>query len=713
MNTLLQQKKVQFLIILFLTVLAYSNIFQNQFVLDDSTFVTDWEQIRSFKNVPDLLMGNVPPVHKGVYRPIRSLLYLFYYHLFGVNPVWWHLHSLLVHLFSTVLVFLIVEQICKTYDVRFKKEENQEKNNTSYIIHNKSRLVAFITSLLFGLHPIHTEAITYIAASMEMTGVVFFFASFFFYLKATSNKQEAIRRKKLPLSLLSYLFATLAFFTYEMTLTLPLLILLYEFTLGRFARGPATSSFPPVLVRKDAKASELRAVGSPSKRVTPRFSIFIIPYFLLATIYAFIRVFLVHATSRGDYLAYSFYHTMLTMIKVFIQYMQLLMFPYNISYLHELVPGFDSWMTHYNNLYSILSQSLLDPPIVLGLLVIAGLLGVAIVCLKRLPLISFCILWFFISLFPVSYIFPQGIALAEKYLYIPSFGFVLLTGYVISKMYDLRFIPTQSGFTNNTYYILHHRFLPKAIFGLVLIISSLYLYLTFTRNMDWKDSETFWLATLKEHPKSSLASYTLGTIYSSKHDNTKALEFYQKTIQIEPRFWEAHFNLGNMYFGINRFDEAKNEYEKVLTLNPGFLPAAKNLSDIQKWKLYTGLGIVFRYPEEFTLTSKAKGVFLEEKEGKFSVDMIVYKKDPLVSFETVINSNKNQYGVLQNKGLAQIPNFEFSYVYIWEFSSKSGKEQAMQFFLLKANTVIEIFVRPSDSSFMQQFNSIIETLTIS
>ena len=171
-------------VIIFLAILAYSNIFGNKLVVDDHIFVGTYHP-----SIPEAFTGVVPLGHEGVYRPIRGLFYT----LYGSNPVIYHLNSLLVHVLSTVLVYLIISHITRL------------------------RRMGLITGILFALHPVHTETITYIASGMDSIGIVFFLASFYLYLK---NRFW-----------ISILFALFAFFTTEMTLTLPILIIFHEYYL--------------------------------------------------------------------------------------------------------------------------------------------------------------------------------------------------------------------------------------------------------------------------------------------------------------------------------------------------------------------------------------------------------------------------------------------------------------------------------------------------
>src|SRR3972149_1995932 len=106
------QKKVQIAIIIVLTALAYSNIFQNGFVSDDRGFILTWANSKKLADIPQVIAGDGPPFRQeATWRPVRDTLYVIYAQVFGKSPFGWHLHSILVHLGVTVLVYLIVTLI--------------------------------------------------------------------------------------------------------------------------------------------------------------------------------------------------------------------------------------------------------------------------------------------------------------------------------------------------------------------------------------------------------------------------------------------------------------------------------------------------------------------------------------------------------------------------------------------------------------------------
>ena len=447
-----RRKRNQLLFIGVLTVLAYINIFPNQFLLDDETFIVNWPQIRSIENLPDLLRGGVPVGHEGVYRPVRSVLYAIYYPILGTNPFGYHLHGVVVNVLSTLLVYLILEMILK------------------------KRNLAFVGSILFGLHPVHTESITYISASMEMTGAVFFLASFYLYLL----------RKTLPY-FLSIFLALLAFFTYEMTLTLPLLIILYDLCFH-----PRGGKLKLAKFWQGAKVY--------------------VPYFVAAMVYLIARVGSIGLSGRGDYLGGSFYLTMLASFKAFWGYLIVSVAPLNLAHNHILPSGIEAILYRGHNLDQFLTQSIFDRDILLAVLSLSVLIIAAYKSFKSTPLVSFGIGWFFISLLPASNIIPQWTLMHEKFLYLPLFGLVMVPAGLAGQ-----WLETQN-------YNLNLKTLRIVSMACLFIVLASFFYLTYQRNMDWKDAVTLWSKDVQTAPKENAYAYfQLGEALLGEGDEEKSI----------------------------------------------------------------------------------------------------------------------------------------------------------------------------------------------
>src|SRR3989338_889730 len=186
------------LLIVILSFASYFNTFGNEFVWDDHVFILDNPDIRSFSNLPLFFAKDVD----GLYRPLRSIYYTLIYSLAGKNEFLYHFSSLFLHTAISILVFFIIFEIIG------------------------KRNIALLAALIFAAHPIHTERVANITGSFDMLGIFFMLLSFYLYIKFSKSNIK----KYFLFSLLSFLIAV---FSSEEAVTLPLIIVLYEFCFNR------------------------------------------------------------------------------------------------------------------------------------------------------------------------------------------------------------------------------------------------------------------------------------------------------------------------------------------------------------------------------------------------------------------------------------------------------------------------------------------------
>lgn len=180
-----------FMIIL-LIMLAYANSLTDAFVSDDITGIVD-----NVKN-GTLASGILFPLH-----PLRVLLYVVTAGLFGLNPLWFRLSNILFHIGNTCLFYLLINRV-------------------------KGKSAAFISALLFAVHPMVVESVTWISAGMQPQAVFFFFLSLVFYSDVTEKPS------RLVLSCAAYL---LAIASNEKAVVLFPAFLLWEFAFGNVRRN--------------------------------------------------------------------------------------------------------------------------------------------------------------------------------------------------------------------------------------------------------------------------------------------------------------------------------------------------------------------------------------------------------------------------------------------------------------------------------------------
>lgn len=639
--------RLGFVIPIILGLFVYSNIFRNEFVIDDQVFITNWGFAHDFSNIHKFFLDeNTPEQHKGVYRPVRAVLYAVSYKLWGTNPIGYHIQSLVIHVTSIFLVYLIAQEI------------------------TQKRSIGFLTSLLFTVHPVHTEAITYITANFDIAGVLFAFASFYFYIKA--RKQSTTH---FALLVTSYAFALFAFLTYELTLMLPFIIILYEF----------------LFKKKNTKYQILDTR-------------YFIPYFIILSGYLFVRFFLLHIIKRGDfeYLGGSLFLTFLTMTKAFTKYLFLLFWPYDLSVNQKVADGIYAWINPLSKQEGILSQNIFDPYSIFSIAIIFGLFFLALRYFKKFPLVTFSSGWFFLALLPVSFIIPQGSIMQERYLYFASFGFFLLAAFLIN-------------------YLLHLVQKPNKILvgiGLCIVVVALGGK-TYLRNKDWKDELTVWATLAKQIPDDVIANLNTAFVYLRKNDEDGATIYFKKALLIEDRLPEAYFELGKILEKQGDIDTATGYYKKAAEYFPADnLQSAKAAEAFKaaivkqlvvkgEWKnVSSPTGLSFSYPKDWKLKDFGRRVLLTYQNGQFAVEFLLSREEGVT--DDVYMAGARRYGSLVEEGRAGFPDVEQAYIRIWD----DAGVKKYQFFLFKDKTALEIVVWPADSNLIEVFDYVGSSLKI-
>lgn len=534
---LISSKFIHIILLIIITFFAYSNILGNGFAWDDRDFIIDWPSIKSVYYLPELLSGEIPDNHKGVYRPVRSVIYLIDYHLWGENPLGYHLQAILVHIFITVLVYLIIDQI------------------------TKKKFLALLSAILFATHPIHTEAVTYASASMDTIGIAFFFISFYFFLRSEEDKVKKISHK-----ILSLIYAFLAFFTYEITITLPFLFILYDYI---------------------NKKLEIRDFYK-------RFGLIYKNYFSILVFYLTIRelVFLIgdRSVHLGETLLIASHQARIGTMEILLLYLKLLIAPINLSISHPL-PDFLLFKLIYplslQEKYIYLVNLIAGVDFLIPIIITLTLTVFLIRIFKDVPIIAFGAAWLFISLLPAANILPQGATIAERFLYIPSFGFSLILGLIFYRFFS---ILTQKRII----------YAPLMLITL-LFVGTLFFYTstTINRNADWKNEKSIWLSILKKDPDYTLANGALGLVYFKNGEYGKAIDSYKKSIAADNNKINLYVNLAQAYQKNGEIDQTIQTYQDLIKMNPLYPEPYLQLAQI-----YAQQGKTTEAIEKYQATSK-------------------------------------------------------------------------------------------------------------
>jgi Flp pilus assembly protein TadD len=477
--------------ILLLTLIVYSNSINNDFTnWDDNELVVENTEIRSLDFDRIIAMFTPKPGH--TYQPVRVLSYTVDYYFWQLNPAGYHGVNILLHALSAFLLYFLLMEVLRKIRPEWKDNEN--------------RIISLFTALLFVVHPLNVEAVTWISSRKYGLLAFFSFLSLFFYL--ASRREQKVNIIYYLASLGVYLLALLSS---PFSLTFPCLLFLYD-----FCRASKNSIF-----------SILKKHGS-----------YYVPYCLLAVLYFFIQWSALRAgvdnTIKPHYLNQPLY-TFLTMLSILLSYLKNILFPF--------------WL---NNRYIVKpSLTLFDIKVITSIFII---LGSSIYVFRqtmkgnKFPL--FCLGWFFVWWLPAANIIPLSTKLADRYLYLSAVGLFLLFSTFIVQ------------FAGGNY----KKIRALAVFTLFTVVIFSCSYLTIQRNKVWANSLTLWQDSLRKEPDSRIAHLNLGEILDEQGRLEEAIAHYGEALRLDPRFAEAHNNLGVTLAKQGKVEEAITHYLEALRL---------------------------------------------------------------------------------------------------------------------------------------------------
>lgn len=495
--------------ILAMVVLSYANALRNDFVFDDNVQVLSNRMLRSLSNIFIVLTGS--------YRPLRDVSLMFDFAIWGDGPFGFHLTNILIHAANATLVFVIVRRLTGAV------------------------LTATFAALIFVVHPLQPDAVTYISGRRDVLFSFFYLASFYSYLN--------YRRSRSLIYILLFLVCwVLSLMAKEMAASLPAFIFVFSFC---DIWGERTGSW-------------LGRTWQALRGAFMRDKWLYLTLALAVPAYAYYMVFIKHSSTRVQltgvtYWGGSFTSNMLTAIKVHGWYLKQLVFPTPVV---QYLGGFG------------IASTLLDWHVLLSILAIVAVLVAALFLLKRDRLMSFAILSYFVLLLPVSQIIPHHELLADHYLYLPMMSFGLFIALLVQK------IAARSE---------QARKLAYGFAGAAVIVLAV---MTVMRNRDWKDEFTLWQANYKEEPNSIRAVGNLAAMYSSRNQN-KAVELYRRCLEIDPTYGPAYLGLATLLQAKDKADDVEDMIEKGLALPPrrGLSPGIED-PNIFRSELITALAIV-------------------------------------------------------------------------------------------------------------------------
>ena len=497
-----KRKKIVVFYLLLITILGlavYINSINGKFICDDYSLIKENVSIKSFANLSKIFYKNkkLKPKKNAFFRPLPLLTYAIDYSFWKLNVKGYHLTNILLHILVGMSIFWLITLIFK------------------------DQVLSFFTSLLFIVHPIHTEAVSYLSGRNDLLAVLFLLLCFICYTAFLKSNNFYLY----PCILLSFF---LALFSKENSLILPVLLILYHFTF-----------------HKEKK-----------KNLFPLLSLFMINF-----CYLFYRFGILRSTSSSQIPE----STALSLNSLTIAAAA------PLGIILKKIPGFFVAITNYFKLlllpfglhldYGEKIFSFFHLKSLLGMSLLVSLLLVAFFMRKKNKIITFSILWFFLALLPVADFYPVFSFMAEHYLYLPSIGFFLLLAKGLTIVYK------KTKFRIATIIFL-------------IILTGFYAYLTVQQNTFWRTPLELYKRTLNYNPSSVWALTNLGSVYREMNQPEKSLKLLKKAVQLNPHNAEAYTKLAAVYHDMNNENEAIELYKKALEIDPDYEEAFNNMGSI-------------------------------------------------------------------------------------------------------------------------------------
>jgi Tfp pilus assembly protein PilF len=508
--------KWQTILLLSLSVILYIQTVRYGFVLDDevvivrNSFVQQGLQgissifsndsFAGYERVgerPTLLTG-------GRYRPLSIALFSVIFSLFGANPVMFHLLAVSLYVIASLVLFRLMQLMLKS---------NPSKN-----------LIAFVTTLLFVVHPVHTEVVSNVKSCDEQL-------AFIFGLGAMYSLFKWHDRGIINWAFLAGSCLFIACLAKENAITILLI-------------GPLALWYFRKII--------------PGNLVTSA-----VPFLIAALVFILIRGSVLGWTTAGQsmhdplndpflawdgksWISIPYMTKLATIFFIFGQYVKLMLFPFPLT--HDYYP------------VKIELHDFSQPSVWLMLILLSGLLLLGFRSLRNKNISGFGILFFLIALSITSnFIFPVGTFMAERFLFLPSAGFCIAVTAFATQL---------AGKTNTTFVL--------PVFSIIAIPL---LVLTFLRNPAWKDNETLLRTDEKYSSKSIKLQNDLGTTLLTKALQEKnatdrkvlleeAYSHLKLAIDLHKTYYDAYLAFGACAYYLEHYKESVDAYRVATQLSP-------------------------------------------------------------------------------------------------------------------------------------------------
>lgn len=567
LKTIKIERKLSLLLFV-LTFLLYGNTIKNSYGFDDNyVAVTNREHPnnprieKGIKGIAEIFKTHYVEIEgqSFEYRPLVLTSFAIEYQFFDSNPHISHFINILLYAITCIVLFLLLNKLFKKFNIIFP----------------------LLSTLLFLVHPIHTEVVASIKSRDELLAFLFGLSSFYFVLKSLESRQMI----NMLIAILFFFLASLCKSTYILFLAL-IPISLYFFTSISFKKIAIiiVSIFSAVF------CSKLLKFG-------------LLDHSTIMRAYAFFENPLFFEDNFLARLPVAFY--------TIGYYIKLLVVPYPLCC--------------YYGSYTIPMSQWSSPFVIISIIFYVSIGVYALKTIVRKKVLAYGIITYLIGIFPFANIVTVVVGIVgERFIYFASYGFCISVSYLLLMAFKINI-------TNRVALSINDMKIPFRIFGTILLI--VFAALTLVRNTKWKDEYTLFkndvkkfdnscnlhyllgnklypeifntpngakrdaiineasfhykkaltlmIEGVKKYPTDFTTLNNIGTIYINIfNDATSAQPFFRQALRLKPNSMVTHYNLAYSYEKRNLPDSAIIYYEEMLSANTQYAPAYIQLREL-------------------------------------------------------------------------------------------------------------------------------------
>jgi protein O-mannosyl-transferase len=488
------------------TFVVYSGSLSFDFVWDDWPQIVNSPIIRTWSNLPRAFGSDLwyhVARNQVYYRPLFVAWSMLNYTLFGLRPWGWHLGAVLLHVGAAAAVFCMVRRLGMEY------------------------WTAALAALIFALHPVHIEPVTWISAASDTMVTMFAALAFAAFLNGRDAEHDPQRnpekRKRTAWWIASLALLACALLTKEMAVMFATLVGIYAW-----------------LYPAKAKASSGRKIIAAVIEAAP--------YAVVTIAYALLRR---HALLSTTW-QFSPSHGMMDVARTLPLVMSI--------YLRQLLVPVGTTGLYYTPYVTTAIVSQVAVP--------AAVLGAALIGLwywnRRAgnSIVAFAGLWLLVGLAPALYLrnFGNGDFVRDRYMYLPSIGFAMLAAM------GLRRLPSIKGWS------------AQLVQGCaILVLCSGYLCASITQQMYWANDLMVLLRGQSLYPGNPSTMAGLAKEYSKVGVHDRAIELAESVVRDHPEYGYGPLTLAEVYIHAGRFEEGRIWLDRV---NPDYAKSEVGMAGV-------------------------------------------------------------------------------------------------------------------------------------